>query len=137
PEVPTAHPIGEPLPQAFQGSPGRWWLLAIQLYGIRSRRNWGHGDFSDLLALVELAAEVGAGGIGLNPLHALLGDPADQPSPYSPSSRLFLNPLYIDLEAVPEFDGQRTAETTSAIERLRQSELVDYAGVADLKQRSL
>src|SRR5262249_50806854 len=95
-EAPQAHPIGEPPRQAFQGPPGRWWLLAVQLYGVRSRRNWGHGDFSDLLALIELAAEVGAGGVGLNPLHALLDSEPDQPSPYSPDSRLFLNPLYID-----------------------------------------
>ena len=44
---------------AFQGPAGRWWALAVQLYGIRSQRNWGHGDFSDLLALVELAAGLG------------------------------------------------------------------------------
>jgi 4-alpha-glucanotransferase len=137
PEVPGPHPIGKPAHQAFQGPPGRWWLLAVQLYGIRSRGNWGHGDFSDLLALIELAAEVGAGGIGLNPLHAPFDGASDQPSPYSPSSRLFLNPLYIDLDAVPDFEGQRTAEMTAAIDQLRRSELVDYAGVAALKQRGL
>jgi 4-alpha-glucanotransferase len=137
PEVPGAHPIGEPAHQAYQGPPGRWWLLAVQLYGIRSRHNWGHGDFSDLLALIELAAEVGAGGIGLNPLHAPFDGPSDQPSPYSPSSRLFLNPLYIDLDAVPDFAGGQTAEMTATIAQLRQSELVDYAGVAALKQRGL
>ena len=135
--VPGPRPIGPPVREAFQGPAGRWWLLAVQLYGIRSRRNWGHGDFSDLLALIELAAEAGAAGVGLNPLHALFDDPPDQPSPYSPSSRLFLNPLYIDLDAIPEFEGQRTAEMTATIERLRRSELVDYAGVAALKLRSL
>ena len=135
--LPEAHPIDTPARQAFQGPAGRWWLLAVQLYGVRSRRNWGHGDFSDLLALIELAAEVGAGGVGLNPLHALFDDPPDQTSPYFPNSRLFLNPLYIDLDAVPEFAGRRTAETSSTIERLRQSELVDYAGIAALKQPSL
>src|ERR1051325_11623255 len=137
PEVPGARPIGEPAHQAFQGPPGRWWLLAVQLYGIRSRRNWGHGDFSDLLTLIELAAAVGAGGIGLNPLHAPFDGPSGQPSPYSPSSRLFLNPLYIDLDAVPEFAGERTDEMTATIERLRRSELVDYAGISALKQRGL
>jgi 4-alpha-glucanotransferase len=141
-EVPGPHPIGEPvrqafLHQAFQGPSGRWWLPVVQLYGVRSRRNWGHGDFSDLLALIELAAEVGAGGVGLNPLHALFDGPPDEPSPYSPSSRLFLNPLYIDLDAIPEFEGQRTAEMTATIERLRQSEFVDYLGVAALKRHSL
>jgi 4-alpha-glucanotransferase len=136
-EVPESHPVGAPPRQAFQGPPGRWWLLAVQLYGVRSRHNWGHGDFSDLLALIELAAEVGAAGVGLNPLHTLFDDPPDQPSPYSPSSRLFLNPLYIDLDAVPEFEGLSTAEMSSTIERMRQADLVDYVGVAALKQRSL
>ena len=136
-EVSEARPIAEPPRQAFQGRVGRWWLLAIQLYGVRSRSNWGHGDFSDLLALIELAAEVGAGGVGLNPLHALFDDRPDQPSPYSPNSRLFLNPLYIDLDAVPEFEGLRTAEISSTIERLRRSDLVDYVGIAALKQRAL
>src|SRR5215472_19172299 len=129
-QAPRRDPTAKPVRLAFQGPAGRWWLLAVQLYGVRSGRNWGHGDFSDLLALVELAAQIGAGGVGLNPLHALVDDPADQPSPYSPNSRLFLNPLYIDLDAVPEFAGLRTAEMTATIERLRRSELVDYRGVA-------
>src|SRR3977135_1607522 len=90
---------------AFQGPAGGWWALGVQLYGIRSQRNWGHGDFSDLLALVELAGRVGAGGIGVNPLHALFDDRPGEPSPYSPTSRLFLNPLYIDVEANAEFSA--------------------------------
>jgi 4-alpha-glucanotransferase len=136
-EAPTIPEIIRPGPHAYQGPPGKWWLLAAQLYGVRSRRNWGHGDFSDLLALIELAAEVGAAGIGINPLHALFDDRPQEPSPYSPNSRLFLNALHIDVEAVPEFEGCRTADMTATIERLRQSELVDYPGLAALKQRGL
>jgi 4-alpha-glucanotransferase len=123
--------------QAYQGPAGRWWMLATQLYGVRSQRNWGHGDFSDLLALIELAAELGAGGVGVNPLHVLFEDRPGEPSPYSPNSRLFLNPLYIDVEAIPDFAHGRTSAITTAVERLRQAELVDYVGVADLKQRGL
>jgi len=125
------------IPQAYPGPPGRCWMLAAQLYGVRSRRNWGHGDFTDLLELVELAGEVGAAGIGINPLHALFDDVPDQPSPYSPNSRLFLNPLYIDLEAVPEFANAGTAEMAAEVERLRRTELIDHAGVTDLKRRAL
>src|ERR1700730_2343184 len=66
---------------AFQGPAGRWWALGVQLYGIRSQRNWGHGDFSDLLALVELAGRAGAAGIGVNPLHALVDDRPGARSP--------------------------------------------------------
>ena len=123
--------------QAWQGPAGKWWLIATQLYGIRSERNWGHGDFSDLLALIELAARVGAAGVGINPLHALRETTPHEPSPYAPNSRLFLNPLYIDLDAIPEFAGCRSADMTAEIARLRQSELVDYDGVAALKQRAL
>src|SRR5262249_60460167 len=54
-----------------------------------------------------------------------------------PNSRLFLNPRYIDLDAVPDFDGCRTAEMNAQIERLRQAELVDYDGVSALKRRAL
>jgi hypothetical protein len=75
----------------------RLWGFMVQLYGVRSERNWGIGDFGDLKKLVELAAGLGAGVVGVNPLHATQG------SPYSPSSRHALNVLYIDVEAVPGF----------------------------------
>ena len=71
---------------------------------MRSATNWGHGDFSDLAALLTLASKIGAAGIGLNPLHALFPQRPAQASPYSPSSRLFLNVLYLDAQAVPGFD---------------------------------
>ena len=77
--------------QAYQGeptTPQRMWALAAQLYGVRSLRNWGHGDFSDLIALINLAADLGACGVGLNPLHAGFDDHAQEPSPYYPSSRV-------------------------------------------------
>jgi 4-alpha-glucanotransferase len=126
--------------RAYQGDrngPRRSWALAVQLYGLRSRRNWGHGDFTDLSALIDLARELGAGGIGLNPLHALFDDRAEQASPYFPSSRFFLNALYIDVEAVAEFRGAANAVTQAELEALRRSDLVDYAGVARAKLRAL
>ncbi len=101
---------------AFQGShtlPQRSWGIAVQLYGIRSHRNWGHGDFTDLANLIDIASELGASAIGLNPLHALFDDRAEEASPYFPSSRLFLNPLYIDVEAIPEFPRAALAEFAS------------------------
>jgi len=127
-------------PQASQGpeaAPRRLWALAVQLYGVRSRRNWGCGDFTDLAGLLELAAELGAAGIALNPLHALFDDHAEAASPYSPNSRLFLSPLYIDVEAIPEFPGLEAAGLQAEVEGLRKRELVDYPGVAAAKTRGL
>ena len=115
----------------------RAWALGVQLYSVRSRRNWGCGDFTDLMALSELAASLGAAGVGLNPLHALFIDEPEQASPYSPNSRLFLNPLYIDVEAVPEFPGVRAAGRESDIARLRRTSMVDYSGVAAAKLAAL
>jgi 4-alpha-glucanotransferase len=83
---------------AFAGDFDRCWLLAVQLYSLRSARNWGIGDFTDLEGLIVLAAGLGAGGVGLNPLHALFDDRPGDCSPYSPNSRLFLNPLYVDVD---------------------------------------
>ncbi|HYY60289.1 MAG TPA: 4-alpha-glucanotransferase, partial [Burkholderiales bacterium] len=117
---------------------GRIWGFAVQLYGLRSKRNWGIGDFGDLGTLVELAAARGAGVVGVNPLHATQG------SPYSPSSRLALNFLYLDVEALPEFArsaGARRLVATKAfqrkLEQLRRAPLVNYAGVAALKAHVL
>jgi len=118
---------------AYQGDGGaaRMWALAVQLYGVRSRRNWGHGDFTDLAGLIDLAAECGAAGIGLNPLH----DTHDV-SPYSPNSRLFLNTLYIDVELISAFPGT-LAEHAQELETLRSHEFIDYPGVRRAKLRAL
>ncbi|HZS64907.1 MAG TPA: 4-alpha-glucanotransferase [Xanthobacteraceae bacterium] len=125
---------------AYQGPPAaprRMWGVAAQLYGIRSRRNWGHGDFGDLAQLIDLAAAHGAAAVGLNPLHAHFDDSPENASPYSPNSRLFLNALYIDVEAIPEFPGREAAGLRDAVENLRQGELIDYPGVAAVKMRGL
>ena len=124
-------------PKAFDGDFDRCWLLAVQLYGVRSMRNWGIGDFTDLEGLIELASHLGADGVGLNPLHALFDDRPADCSPYSPNSRLFLNALYIDVERISEFEPSALAGSSDTVARLRASEIVDYGGVAELKWRAL
>jgi 4-alpha-glucanotransferase len=124
-------------PKAFGGDFDRSWILAVQLYGVRSSRNWGMGDFTDLEGLIELAAGLGAGGVGLNPLHALFDDRPADCSPYSPNSRLFLNALYIDVEKLAKFSPGAFAESSDAIARLRESDIVDYVAVAELKWQVL
>ncbi|WP_065752797.1 4-alpha-glucanotransferase [Bradyrhizobium paxllaeri] len=121
--------------RAFGGEFDRCWLLAVQLYSVRSARNWGMGDFTDLANLIELADQLGADGVGLNPLHALFDDRPGDCSPYSPNSRLFLNALYIDVEKLPEF--QPDSEIREALASLRGGDVVDYVGVAGLKWRAL
>ena len=131
-------------PQCYEPAPivagRRLWGIAVQLYTLRSRDNWGMGDFNDLRSLIRWVAPHGAGFIGLNPLHALApADPA-RASPYSASNRHFLNVLYISVPLVPEFSDcaavrERLAGSSAALRLrdLRACELVDYRGVADLK----
>jgi 4-alpha-glucanotransferase len=121
--------------RAFGGDFDRCWLLAVQLYGVRSARNWGIGDFTDLKGLIELAHQLGTDGVGLNPLHALFDDRPGDCSPYSPNSRLFLNALYIDVENIPEF--RVDAGTRDALARLREGDIIDYVAAAALKWPAL
>ena len=113
---------------------GRIWGFGVQLYGLRSARNWGIGDFGDLRALVAVSARHGASLIGVNPLHAGEG------SPYSPSSRHALNWRYLDVEAIPDFAASKKARalvSSSAFQkrlrRLREADLVDHEGVRRAK----
>jgi 4-alpha-glucanotransferase len=130
-----ALPEGKPHWRAFQGDGKRHWAIAVQLYAVRSRRNWGMGDFTDLKALVALAARHGAAAVGLNPLHALFPDNPENASPYGPNTRLFLNPLYIDVEALPEFTA--IDDLDADIAAARAGELVDYTHVARAKLKGL
>ena len=126
------------LPPSMQE--GTIWALATQLYALRSNRNWGVGDFTDLAGFARIAGRAGARAVALNPLHALHPSNPQAASPYSPSSRLFLNVFYIDVECVPELAESRETQAavagaalTERIDALRHCELVDYAGVAALK----
>ena len=131
-------------PQCYQ--PGalsaqrRIWGLAVQLYALRSQRNWGMGDFTDLKTLIDFSAQVGAGIVGVNPFHALFPHNPLHASPYSPSSRLFLNVLYLDVETVPDYaecDAARNLVLDSGFQAqlraLRATELVEYREVAAAK----
>jgi 4-alpha-glucanotransferase len=124
------------LPQALQ--PGsRSWGLTAQLYGVRSGHDWGIGDFSDLAWLARAGGELGAATIGINPLHALFAAEPRHFSPYSPSSRVWLDFLYIDVTAVPGFaeDGAaQVSATAAALGAARAADLIDYAAVAALKR---
>ena len=118
----------------------RLWGTSCQLYTLRSDRNWGIGDFSDLMELITFSAAAGMDVVALNPLHApdMAGD--DFSSPYSPADRRFLNPLYIDPQQVADFCESKAINThvnspdhQQKLLELRGQPLVDYEGVAALK----
>jgi (1->4)-alpha-D-glucan 1-alpha-D-glucosylmutase len=130
-------------PAALQAGE-RWWGCTIQLYALRSSRNWGIGDFGDLRRLADVAARQGASFIGLSPLHALFPTRPDAASPYSPSSRNALNPIYLDVQALVELSGCDEAvrklhseDFQDRLRRLREAELVDYPAVAAAKEEVL
>ncbi len=120
------------------------WGLTTQLYALRSGRNWGVGDFTDLAHLVEVAARLGADFVGINPLHADFPAEPNRISPYAASSRQFLDPLYLDVEAVPEFSICEAAqarlaepEVREAVTAARDADVVDYVTLRSLKRECL
>jgi (1->4)-alpha-D-glucan 1-alpha-D-glucosylmutase len=126
-------------PEALRDD-ARSWGIITQLHAVRSRRNWGIGDFTDLTRLVELAADAGAGTIGLTPLHSLFPDDPQRRDPYGPSSRVFWNILHLDVTAIPDFDESEEAAALigsdgfqARLRALRASPLVDYTAVAHAK----
>lgn len=122
----------------------RLWGPSIQLYSVTSETNWGIGDFSDLKYLVSNIADGGGDFVGLNPIHSLLPANPEGASPYSPSSRRWLNIMYIDVEAVVEFNHSekaqqlvRSSEFQQRLAATRDKKWVDYTEVSDLKMTVL
>ena len=109
--------------------------LAVSLYGLRSARNWGCGDFTDLRALIDQFAPAGAAFLALNPLHAIANRQPYNTSPYLPQCVFFRNFIYLDVERAgdPRLDDAMRAE----IAALRESEFVEYERVALLKLTAL
>ncbi|WP_075293204.1 4-alpha-glucanotransferase [Pararhizobium arenae] len=131
---PKNRPSGKPIPHTFVPEflrTERVWGISLQLYELRSERNWGIGDFDDLVEMIRFAASLGADFVGLNPLHAsFLADP-DRCSPYEPSNRQMLNPLYIAVEKVAGFQSNPGLE--ARVNKLRLTDYVDYVRVAATK----
>ncbi|TCI01847.1 4-alpha-glucanotransferase [Corallincola luteus] len=120
------------------------WGPSVQMYCLRSQRNWGIGDFTDLTYLVENVAKGGGDFVGLNPIHALYPNNPESASPYSPSSRRWLNVVYIDVEATPEYNASSEAQALVnsndfqwRLGELRGKDWVDYTGVTQLKLKAL
>jgi 4-alpha-glucanotransferase len=128
--------------RAHLPEPGKHAGLGITLYGLRSERNWGVGDFRDLRDLIDWAVPtLHVNFIALNPLHAIHNRRPYNTSPYLPNSIFYRNFLYLDVEDIPGFEGIRrqfeASETCAELARLRASPTVEYEQVAALKRRAL
>ncbi|WP_333609149.1 4-alpha-glucanotransferase [Arsukibacterium sp.] len=126
--------------QPAQFTAQKQWGVSVQLYGLRSARNWGVGDFTDLQQLIRYLAANGADFVGLNPIHALYPAMPESASPYSPSSRRWLNIIYLDVTALPGYQQcPKTRCLTEApgfaaqLAAERAKDWVDYAAVMQLK----
>lgn len=127
------------------GRGGRSAGITVSLYGLRSSRNWGCGDFTDLLDAIDWAVdELDAGFLGLNPLHAIHNRRPFNTSPYLPNCVYFQNFIYLDVEAIEDFSrspraqaARNCAAVTAEIEALRAAPYVEYERVAALKIRLL
>ncbi len=124
---------------------GRLGGLAVSLYGVRSQRNWGCGDFTDLLGVIDwVADELGGAFVALNPLHAILNRQPFNTSPYLPTSIFFRNALYLDVEKIQDFRNSRAArdlfaggDVQAELAELREAPFVEYERVYSLKVRFL
>lgn len=122
----------------------RMWGLTLQLYAVRSARNWGVGDFTDLAQMVDIVAKLQGAAVGVNPMHTLFPERPAHASPYSPSHRQFLSLVYLDIEAIADFAECEAAQNlvrdkafAAKLDKLRQTELVDYAGAGTAKRQAL
>lgn len=116
------------LTTAAQLEERRGWGLATQLYSVRSERSWGVGDFADLADLTALAGSRGADYVLVNPLHAADPVPPVEPSPYSPSTRRFFNPLYLRIEAVPELAYLKPKKQIAIHDLMKQARKLNEDG---------
>ena len=114
--------------------------VTASLYTVRSARNWGVGDLTDLGTLVDVVADHGGAFVGVNPLHALRTSGLE-PSPYGPVSRVFRHLLYLDVDAVPELADDAAARALRAepglevtLGALRAADRVDHAAVLAAKR---
>jgi 4-alpha-glucanotransferase len=122
-------------PKRVRTLEGRVAGVALSLYGLRSARNWGCGDFTDLRAVIDAFAPAGAAFVALNPLHAIPNRQPYNTSPYLPECSLYRNYLYLDVERVPGYAASDAPY--AAIAAVRAAEFVEYERVAQIKLAAL
>ncbi|TCR68276.1 malto-oligosyltrehalose synthase [Bosea sp. BK604] len=119
----------------------RGWGVTSQLYSLRSDNNFGMGDYGDAAALSERAGRLGASFLGLSPVHALFVSDPEKASPYSPSSRLMLDPQYLNPSNIDGFEERRDdlwpGHARAHVTSLRESGLVDRRASWEAKRSLL
>ncbi|HEX8666831.1 MAG TPA: glycogen debranching protein GlgX, partial [Allosphingosinicella sp.] len=107
--------------------------IAAQLYSLRRPGDQGIGDFTALAELAARSAAAGAAAVGINPLHAMFQGERERASPYQPSDRRFLDPIYLDLEALRGLPGGEAIGAVPAV----GTDLIDYTSVWAVKDTAL
>ncbi|AZD66735.1 4-alpha-glucanotransferase [Pseudomonas chlororaphis] len=119
----------------------RAWGLSVQLYSLRRSGDGGYGDTQALEDLIRVAGERGAEAIAISPLHAMFSSDTGRYSPYSPSSRLFLNSLYAAPGTILGERAWRSAIDASGLgsqlQQLEQQPMVDWPVAAQARQKVL
>jgi 4-alpha-glucanotransferase len=128
-------------PDRCHESQGRTWGIYANLYSLRSERNWGVGDLADLGEMITWTRELGGDFVGINPLHAISNRMPFGISPYSSTSRLYSNFIYINMNKLSD-SPKYTAfinplEFQNEMEALKSADLIDYEAVASTKMRAL
>lgn len=115
----------------------RSWGWAAQLYAVRSEGSWGIGDLGDLRRLARWSADAGAGTLLINPLSAVDPLAPRETSPYYPTSRRFLDPVYARIDEVPGAADADLADLSAQALAMNDVREVDRDAVAALKSEAL
>lgn len=122
----------------------RAWGLMAQVYQLRSANSYGVGDLADLADLATWGgADLGADWVLVNPLHAAQATAPMEASPYLPTTRRFVNPLYIRVEDIPEVaylpvtTRAEVAEFARAAQALNGIDRIDRDAAWAIKRRAL
>lgn len=117
--------------------PPRTWGFAVQLYASRTKRSWGIGDFTDLITIARKSKEMGSGMVLISPIHATAPTLPQQNSPYSPSSRSWLNLQYVDVENVPGGEEADLSDLRKQALALNSERIINRDAVWAIKLEAL
>lgn len=115
----------------------------VQLYTLKSERNWGVGDFADLYDFIEKFALNGGDFVGINPIHALFPANPSSISPYSPSSRSWTNIIYLAPDIISGSDSAKFQDFINndlfqqELAQCKAKDWIDYPAVMRIKLSAL